>query len=417
LLKQSKLFFADIDSACIPFINEMHKNGILIDKEHFKKIEIQLLNKLSKIQIKIDKYCGHHINPASSDQVVAKLNEYNLTSVNSETDQITSADHDTLSGIDSNEFVELVIKYKQIDKLLSTYITKYPALIDENNFLHTEYSQARVETGRLSSARPNLQNIPSGKTEEGKLIRYGFIAEPGFDLLQRDYSAQEIYWTAILSGDPTMLNVLLSGGDIHDNTEMKIFGTCKKHRKPSKMINFGVMYGISKYALHRKFITEGVTQFSQNDCQTFIDEFYNAYPLIRTYIRMIEQFIKRYGYIQNYYGHRRRIPEIKLKSKRSHASALRKAVNYTIQSTSAFQMKLAMSALYDLINSDCLYDILKPRMQVHDELILSCRSSEIEHCNQILVNAFKNACTDFELKFKSEGKAGKRWGTLKTLGD
>jgi DNA polymerase-1 len=227
-----------IDLNCVPIVSQMMVNGIRLDLDHFRDMSKRYQKRLKELQIEIDEECKHHLNPSSSTQVLQWMEVNNVRDREGKKPKHSATKTIAPIAIDY-PVLQKVREYRKLHKLLGTYVSKFPELVDKEDRLHTNYSITTTDTYRLSSYDVNLQNV-SKKTKEGNEVRRGFIPSEGHTFVGRDYSAQELRWLANLSGDSTMLNTYLSGGDLHTETEKAIFGTDDgSNRNPSKSINFG----------------------------------------------------------------------------------------------------------------------------------------------------------------------------------
>jgi DNA polymerase-1 len=269
----------------------------------------------------------------------------------------------------------LVLDYRQLSKLKSTYVDALPVLIDpQTGRVHTTFNQTGTTTGRLSSTNPNLQNIPI-RTELGREIRAAFIAEPGYSLLSADYSQIELRLLAHFSDDPLLVEAFRNGDDIHRLTASQVFGVPPmlidaEHRRRAKAVNFGIVYGLSAFGLSQQL---GI---DQREAKKFIDAYFEKYAGVRRYIdRTLEETRKEQS-VKTLFGRTRPIPDINSKNANMRGFAERTAVNTPLQGTAADLIKLAMIQIDEELRSRRL----KSRMllQVHDDLLFEVPENEIE---------------------------------------
>lgn len=403
----------NIDMGAVPLITQMMYNGIRIDVDYFLDLSKEYKRRLKNLQQEIDDLCGHHLNSASPQQVQLKLQLMKVR--DREGKLIRKTDAETLAPLAVDyPLIKLILKYKQLHKLKGTYVDKLPKMVDKNNRIHTSFSITTADTYRLASSRPNLQNI-STRTKEGKRIRGGFIPDDGYVFVGRDYSAQELRWLANLSGDSTLIRLYRSNGDLHLETEKAIFGTDdKSNRNAAKTINFATSYGISARSLWLKFLVMGITQFTIDDCQEFLNRWFQKYPGVWFALQEWGGFARKHGYIDNEFGYRCYVPEVFSTHKDVRERGVRQACNFMIQGPSAAQTKLAMKLLDE--HQEHVPTIL-PLLQAHDELFTEVKEEYAEEANDLLKYAMEEAVTGYKVPFDSEGWIAYSWNNKMNTGD
>ena len=316
-----------------------------------------------------------------------------------------STDAETLEELRSySPIIDDILEYRQVTKLAGTYASVFPEIVDENGRLHTDFKQAHTATGRLSSADPNLQNIPI-KTKMGRQMRRYFIAEDGYELVDADYSQIELRLLAHISGDYNMSEAFINGSDIHTETASAVFGVSEadvtpEMRKKAKAVNFGIVYGISGFSL-AKDLGIGVQEATK-----YIKKYLMNYPSIDAYLENVVEEAKEQGYTKTPMGRRRYIPELTSQNGNMRAFGKRVAMNAPIQGAAADIMKLAMINVHRRL----LREQVDARivMQVHDELIIEARTSEVERCKRILAEEMEGAVT-LSIPLTVEVTSGKNW--------
>ena len=316
-------------------------------------------------------------------------------------------DEATLTALeDKNPVIGEILEFRAVKKLLSTYIEPFPGYISrKDGRVHTTFNQALTATGRLSSSNPNLQNIPI-RTERGKEIRKAFVPKDndGF-ILSADYSQIELRIMAHLSGDEHLTEAFRSGVDVHRATAAKIFGisydeVTGDQRRIAKTANFGIMYGISSFGLAQRL---GI---SRTDAKKIIDDYFEAFPSVRSYIGDTVESARKNGYVETIFGRRRYLPDINAKNAVARSLAERNAVNAPIQGTSADIIKLAM------INVDRRMEEagLRSRMvlQIHDELLFDACADEVEQLSAIVKEEMEHV-TELSVPLTVECNYGKNW--------
>jgi DNA polymerase-1 len=281
-----------------------------------------------------------------------------------------------------------VLEFREIAKLKSTYVDALPKLIDPHSGrLHTRLSQTVAATGRLSSSDPNLQNIPV-RTELGRQIRAAFIAEPGWTLLSADYSQIELRVMAHFSEDPVLLEAFRSGQDIHSRTAQEVFGVgamaqTAEHRRAAKVINFGIIYGLSPFGLAQNL---GI---DQKEAARFIAAYFERYSGVKRYLDRTLEEVRRTGFTRTLLGRRRPIPEITSPQFNLRNLAERTALNTPLQGTAADIIKLAMIAIHRQLDEQKLRS--RMILQVHDELLFEVPPEELDRLRAIVRDAMENA--------------------------
>ena len=306
---------------------------------------------------------------------------------------------------DLHPVIAKITEYREAAKLLSTYIIPIPELADKNDRIHTTFTQNVTATGRLSSLNPNLQNIPV-RTEEGKRIRTGFVAPEGKVLVSADYSQFELRLAAILSGDTKLIDDFNSGIDIHTKTASEAFHVpfnevTKNQRRAAKVINFGIIYGMSVKGL------SDATGMPIGEAKQFIDDYFKLRAPIKQKLETILTQARDAGYVETFYGRRRPTPDVKSSNWVIRQAAERAAANMPIQGTEADLMKRAM------INVDkALPETAELVMQVHDSLIVECDENEAENVAKILQKEMESVAPELAIKLAVEVTTGKNWGEL-----
>ena len=299
----------------------------------------------------------------------------------------------------------LILKYRGLSKLKSTYTDKLPLEVNsKTGRIHTSYHQAVAATGRLSSSNPNLQNIPI-RTTEGRKIRQAFIAPAGYKLLAADYSQIELRIMAHLSQDEGLLGAFANDQDIHQATAAEVFGVDKENvtnteRRSAKAINFGLIYGMSAFGLARQLGIE------RSAAQEYIDSYFRRYPGVKEYMDQTRENARKNGYVSTVFGRRLYLPEINSKNHQRRQYAERSAINAPMQGTAADIIKLAMLQVDQWLQKKGLDARLI--MQVHDELILEVPEADAEKYAQEIINIMESAAT-LDVKLKVECGIGDNW--------
>jgi len=407
--KRSLELFFDIEMPLVKILSKMEFWGVKIDDKYLEKLSRKVQDQIDDLIKKIIKLAGTEFNINSTQQLseilYKKLGISTQDVKKTKTGMSTAADSlEKLKGV--HPIINLIIEYRELTKLQSTYLEALPKLVSGfDGRIHTSYNQTITSTGRLSSSDPNLQNIPV-RTDIGSEIRKAFVAEKGKKLLIFDYSQIELRVVASISDDKKMLEAFNSGRDIHTETASAIFDVSaekvdKDMRRVAKVVNFGIIYGISPYGLAQ------ATEKTPAEASQFISEYFKEYPGIKKYMDDTVSFVNEKGYVETLLGRRRYIPDIQSGVAQIKRAAERMAINMPIQGTAADIMKLAMIE----IDKDILQKNpdIKMILQVHDELVFEVDESRIKNyesrIKEVMESIFKLKCP-----LIVEGKEAENWG-------
>lgn len=408
--KQPKLFkvFNEFDLPLIPVLYQMEKKGILIDREYFAELKQEFNTQVEKIEQKIYELAGQEFNVNSPVQ----LSEILYDKLGLPTKGIKKGSRGYSTGAreldklkDLHPIVGALLEYREAAKLLNTYIVPIPELADTKGRVHTTFTQNVTATGRLSSVNPNLQNIPV-RTEEGRRIRTGFIAGEGKCLISADYSQFELRLAAVLSGDEALIADFNSGIDIHTKTASDVFGipmdeVNKAQRRAAKVINFGVLYGMSAKGL------ADAAGMSVPEAKQFIEDYFAVRSPIRAYLDKILKQARDEGYVATYYGRKRPTPDVKSPNFMIRMGAERAAQNMPIQGTEADLMKRAM-----LLVAERLPAGAEMILQIHDSLVVECDTELCDEVARLLQETMESVAPELKIKLAVEVTRGQNWGEL-----
>lgn len=388
---------------------DMEKEGFLADKKALYDFGQILSTAIDSLQKGIWALAGEEFNINSPKQLGAILFEKLMLPAGKKTKTGWSTNVDVLEKLrGKHEIIQLILDYRQLTKLKSTYADGLLKVIGPDGRIHTSFQMTVTATGRLSSTEPNLQNIPV-RTELGSEMRKMFVAPPGKLLVDADYSQIELRLLAHISGDETMRNAFLSGEDIHAVTASQVFdvpleAVTPLMRSRAKAVNFGIVYGISSFSLAQDI---GVYQ---SEAKAYIDAYLEKYHGVRAYMKHIVEQAKRDGYVSTMYGRRRALPELKSSNYNLRGFGERVALNMPIQGTAADIMKIAMINIYKRLNAEGLRS--KLILQVHDELIAECPEDEVERVKVLLTEEMENAA-QLSVPLTAEAHAGRSWRDAK----
>ncbi|MFI5206561.1 MAG: DNA polymerase I [Gemmatimonadales bacterium] len=368
--------FARVELPLIGVLADMEWEGIAIDRALFERLARDSQGELAQLEEDIHRAAGSDFNIQSTPQLRHVLFEKLMLPVIKKTKTGASTDADVLEELaaQGHEVPRLLLEYREVSKLLSTYLEALPQAINpQTGRIHTSFNQIGAATGRISSTEPNLQNIPV-RTARGEVIRKGFVPRPGFKYVVADYSQIELRLLAHLSGDPAFVEAFRKGGDIHRQTAAVIFGVDAKdvsaeQRARAKTINFATIYGQGPHALSRQL---GI---SREEAKRFIDEYFARFAGVRAFLDACVERAKAKGYAETILGRRRYIPELKDKNFNMRAFGERTATNSPIQGSAADLIKVAMVRVRDALSAGHRARLV---LQVHDELIVEAPADEAD---------------------------------------
>jgi len=370
--------YSEIEIPLISVLARIESNGVLIDAAMLTQHSLELANHLVAIEQQAHDLAGHTFNLGSPKQIQDILYDQQKLPVLKKTPKgQPSTEESVLQELALDyPLPKLILDYRSLSKLKSTYTDKLPQQVDEKTGrVHTSYHQAVAATGRLSSSDPNLQNIPI-RSEEGRKIRQAFIAPKGYKIMAADYSQIELRIMAHLSADTGLVKAFSEGQDVHRATAAEVFGVAPDQvttdlRRSAKAINFGLIYGMSSFGLAQQL------GLSRSQAQSYIDLYFARYPGVKNYMDSIREQAREQGYVETLFGRRLYLPEIKSRNAARRQYAERTAINAPMQGTAADIIKRAM------IGADQWLFQEKPDakmvMQVHDELVFEASEDQVHH--------------------------------------
>ena len=401
----------EIEMPLVLRLDQMERTGVLVDRTTLADIHVSFEAELARLSASIYEKAGMTFNILSPKQIGQVLfDKLQLPSGRKNSSGTYSTDSDELTRlIDEHPVVRDILNYRQISKLDSTFVLGLQKVIDPaDGRVHSSFSQVMTNTGRLSSAEPNLQNIPI-RSDLGSQIRKAFIAPPGRVLLDADYSQIELRLLAHLSQDENMTNAFLNNEDIHINTAAKIFNVPKEMVQPSmrsaaKTVNFSIVYGISDYGLAQDL---GV---SYSEAHHYIEHYYAQYPMIRAYLDSLKQMGYEKGYVETMFGRRRVVRELTSPNRNIRNFGERAAMNTPVQGTAADIIKIAMNRVSEGLLKERLDAVLI--LQVHDELIVECREDQAQAASKVLKQAMEGSAV-LRVPLIAEVSQGLSWYACK----
>lgn len=410
--------YEKIELPLIPIVKKMESRGVKIDRALLNKLSTDYHRELDSLEKKIHELAGMEFNINSPKQLgevlfdKLLLTAKNLKKTSGGARSTRESELEKLR--DSHPIVPLIFEYRELQKLLSTYIDAIPPLLDSNDRLHSHFISAGTTTGRMASIDPNLQNIPV-KSELGKAIRGAFIADKGYKLCSFDYSQIELRIAAFLSGDEKLLEIFRKGEDVHTSVASFVFKVpmdkvTSDMRRQAKVINFGIIYGMGVVALRQNLGT------TRDEAQKFLNDYFETFNGLATYLDGVKAETERKGYTETYFGRRRYFEGIKSEIPYIKASAERMAINAPIQGTEADIIKLAMIAIDKYIDESGLSEKIHPVLQVHDELVYEVKEEEVSKIVGQIEKIMEAVMTQDETKgvaLKASMAVGNNWGELK----
>ena len=381
----------NIEMPLVRVLADMEWNGVRIDVKELARLESDFTTRLNEMQSKIYELAGGSFNISSPMQVGEVL--FERMKIDSNAKRTKKGGYSTTEEIleklrPANPIVDLILKYRALKKLLTTYVSALPAMVNPNTGkIHTSFNQTVTATGRISSTNPNLQNIPI-RSDDGREIRRAFIADPGDLIMSADYSQIELRLMAVMSGDKDMIDAFLSGEDIHRATAAKIYhetleDVTETQRRNAKTANFGIIYGISAFGLSERL---GI---SRAEAKELIDGYFRTYPGIREFMNSSIEQARENGYVSTVKGRKRMLPDINSRSSVVRGYAERNAINAPIQGSAADIIKLAMVEIDRHINEAGLKS--KMILQVHDELVFNVKPEELPELQKIVATDMEGA--------------------------
>ncbi len=413
-LKQEGLMnlFETIEMPLVEVLATMETHGVYVDAEFLGTFSDEVQKIITSLEKKIYDTAGKEFNIASPNQLQDVLfDDLDLSTTGiarTKTGYSTAASElEKLQG--QHPIIDLIIEYRELTKLKSTYLDALPALINPSTGrIHTSFNQTVAATGRLSSTNPNLQNIPI-RTELGRKVRHAFAAPKGYKIVGADYSQIELRLTAHVSGDKNMLKIFKEGKDIHTSTAALIHGipeseVTKELRSSAKEINFGIIYGLGPYGLASR------TGMNRQEAKEFIENYFKKFPGVKAYLESSVDEARDKGYAQTLFGRKRKLPNLLASNQMMRSAAERVAVNMPLQGTAADLIKIAMITIHQELPT--ISPQAKMILQVHDELVFEVPEEDAEKVASFVKEKMEQAHT-FKVPIVVDVQIGDNWGELK----
>lgn len=411
--------YEEIEAPLMEVLMYMHKVGIKLDTNYLQKLSVTMHTELDALQKDIYRLAGTEFNINSPKQMGDIL--YDTLGLKPKNQKKTaggqrSTRESELEKLkDEHEIIPALLRYRELQKMVSTYVDNLPTMVKEDGRLHTTFLQTGAVTGRMASKEPGLQNIPI-RTDEGRAIRQAFVAEKGYDLVSIDYSQIELRIAAILSEDGKLMEIFKNGEDVHSGVASRVFGVpqadvTKDMRRKAKVINFGILYGMGVNAL-RGNLGEGT---SREEAQEFLNAYFNTFTRLAEYLEETKAYARKHGYTETLFGRRRHFPGIQSSAQFIKAQAERMAINAPVQGTAADVMRIAMNEVYAYIQHKEVGDDVRMLLQVHDELVFEIKEGTSDiHIKKIvaLMAGVLHGKDDKGVPLEVSVGVGKNWGEL-----
>ncbi len=410
--------YEEIELPLIHVIEKMEKRGVKIDTKYLSELSKSYHGDLQKLEQKIWKLAGMEFNINSPKQLGEVLfDKLQLQAGKKTAGGAKSTRESELEKLRSTHpIIEEILQYRELQKLLSTYIDTIPELLGKGGRLHAKFLQDGAVTGRMASQNPNLQNIPI-KTELGRTVRKAFIAEKGFVLLDIDYSQIELRVAAFLSGDKNLIKIFTEDRDIHSEVAAQIFKVAsdkvtKEMRRQAKVINFGILYGMGVNALRANLGTDRET------AAKYLEEYFKNFSGLAKYLEKVKAEAKRLGHTETYFGRQRQFPDLKSHHPFLRATAERMAMNAPMQGTQADIIKLAMIQIDKFLEEKGLAEKARMLIQVHDELLFEVEEKMVKEIAGEIQKIMENVIAPKDIHgivCKTNASVGQDWDGLKSL--
>jgi DNA polymerase I len=377
--------FEEVELPLVDVLVEMERAGVKLDVERLAEISERFGTRAAELERRVWELAGEEFTIGSPQQLAPILFEKLGLSRKRRGKTGFSTDARVLQAIrDEHEIIPAIEEWREVTKLKSTYLDAFPELIGDDGRLHTTFNQTATATGRLSSTDPNLQNIPI-RTEQGREIRACFVAEPGHRLISADYSQVELRLLAHIAGEPVLKDIFRRGEDVHTATAEAILGgrTDPGTRSKAKMVNYGIVYGLSAFGLADRL------QIEKEEAQQFIDAYLERFPRVKAFIESTIERAREEGHVATLFGRIRRVPELRSRQFQTRSLGERLAVNMVIQGTAADIMKMAMVRARDELRAAGLST--RVVLQIHDELLFEGPEDEVAAASEIIEREMANA--------------------------
>ena len=403
--------FDELEMPLVPILAGMERVGMRVDCDELAQLSGEMARRITELETTLAETAGYTFNVGSTQQLAAFLYDHLGLAAGRRTKTGRSTDADSLESLRTEHpVVDVVLEWRQLTKLKSTYVDALPLLCAADSRVHTSFNQAVAATGRLSSADPNLQNVPV-RTSWGQRIRHAFVADPGQLLVSADYSQIELRVLAHASREEELIAAFARGEDIHRRTAAEVYGVPPEavtadQRRIAKVVNFGVVYGLSDFGLARD------TGMDVAVAHDFITRYFASFPAVTEYLERTRMHAREWGWVETFMGRRRHLPDIRAANRQLRGAAERMAVNMPIQGAAADIMKLAMIRCDGALEAAGVRSRLL--LQVHDELVVETPEDELARLVPLLRAAMSGAA-DLVVPLVVDVKIGPNWQAMTPL--
>lgn len=414
--------FADIEVPLMPVLAQMKETGITLDVPYLNKLSKKLHKELTALEKSIYKHAGQEFNINSPKQLGEILFDgLELKPKNAKKTaggQRSTKESELEKLRDEHPIIVDLLRYRELQKLVSTYIDNLPQLVAKDGRIHSTLIQTGAATGRMASKDPNLQNIPA-RTKEGRAIRKAFVAQEGYQLVAIDYSQIELRIAAILSGDPNLMDIFKRGEDVHKGVALRVFGVngedvTDNMRREAKVINFGILYGMGVNALRANLGNDT----TRESAQEFLNSYFSTFSRLAEYLEETKSFARQHGYTETLIGRQRHFPGITSSVPFIRAQAERMAINAPIQGSQADIVRIAMVKIHTYIEELKLQSDVKMLLQVHDELIFEIKEDKIAATVPTILEIMTDVLSEEQTKgvpILAEIKIGPNWEEMQRV--
>lgn len=411
--------FTDIEAPLMEVLEHMEENGIKLDTDYLKTLSKKMHKELELLEKKIHDHAGMDFNINSPKQLgdilFDKLGLKPKNQKKTAGGQRSTKESELEKLKDDHPIINDILRFRELNKLVSTYIDNLPTFVAADGRVHTTFIQTGAATGRMATQNPGLQNIPI-RTDESRAIRQAFLAAPGHKLVSIDYSQIELRIAAILAHDLKLIDIFKRGEDVHTGVAVRVFGVnaedvTREMRRKAKVINFGILYGMGVNAL-RTNLGEGTPR---EEAQEFLNAYFNTFTRLAEYLEETKAYARKYGYTETLFGRRRHFPGMQSTAPFIRAAAERMAINAPVQGTAADVMRVAMNEIYAYLKRMNKLDKVKMLLQVHDELVFEIREDALETEVPELIGLMEGVLKDREtygVPLSAEAKVGDNWGEM-----
>ena len=386
--------FTEIEQPLRKVLAVVNQTGLKLDTAYLEKLSEKMHQELQELEAKIFAESGEEFNLNSPKQLGEVLFEKLALKPKNQKrtagGQLSTRESELEKLKDVHAIIPLILRYRELQKLVSTYVDALPKGVGEDGRIKTTFVQTGSATGRMASKDPNLQNIPV-RTEESRAIRRAFVATEGFSFISIDYSQIELRIAAVMSKDEKMIEIFKNGEDVHEGVAARVFGVSpaevtSEMRRQAKVINFGILYGMGVNAL-RTNLGEGT---SREAAQSFLNAYFNTFTRLAEYLEETRDYARKFGFTETLFGRRRYFPGISSPAPFIRAQAERMAINAPIQGTAADIVRLAMIKVHQYLEDEALLIDVKILLQVHDELVFEIKEEQVEKVTPKLIEIMEN---------------------------